>query len=161
MHAALEKHGIAFLYSLVSDYAHKSIVADIQEYEYTGSLRNTKEALSTLLDLYDSRGVSISPLALTQEEESELYNEVRQKAPKANLVIKGKAGVVDETRIGEVSVVVVTGSIQLWDVDKRVLLFDTLEVEAVAFDPLAEQARKKAFHRFGQISSSLLLSSFF
>ncbi len=158
---ALDKHGMDFSYSLISSFATKDIVADIREYEYTGTLRNTKEALSALLDLYDSRGVSISPMSLVQEEESELYDEVRLKAPGTNLVIKGKAGVVDETDIGDQSVVVVTGSVQLWDMDTGVLLSDTLEVEAVAFDPEAEEAKKKAFRRFGQISSSLLLSSFF
>ena len=158
---ALARHGIEFPYSLISAFATKKIVADIREYEYTGTLRNTKEALSAFLDLYDSRGVSISPLSLVQEEEFEIYEEVRLKAPGTNLVIKGKAGVVDETRIGDQSVVVVTGSVQLWNMDKSVLLSDTLEVEAVAYAPLAEDAKEKAFLRFGQISSSLLLSSFF
>lgn len=158
---ALDRHGIEYSYSLVSDLASKKIVADILEYDYTGSLRNTKEALSALLDLYKSRGVSISPLALAQEEEAELYEEVRLKAPKTNLVVKGKAGVVDETQIGDQSVVVVNGSIQVWSMDKSVMLVDTMEVEAVAFAPLMEEARRKAFHRFGQISSSLLLASFF
>lgn len=158
---ALEMHGIEFPYALVSGYASKKIVADIREYEYTGTLRNTKEALTALLDLYDSRGVPISPLSLEQEEEAELYEEVRLKANGTNLVINGKAGVVDETQIGDQGVVVVTGSLQLWDMNKRVLLADTLEVEAVAFAPLLEEAKSKAFRRFGQISSSLLLSSFF
>ena len=158
---ALDKHGIDFTYSLISAFAPKKIVADIREYEYTGALRNTKDALSAFLDLYDSRGVAISPLAIAQEEESEIYDEVRLKAPGTNLVLKGKAGIVDETKIGKQHVVVVTGSVQLWDMDKNMLLSDTLEVEAVAFASLAEDAKKKAFSRFGQISSSLLLPSFF
>ncbi|HHT79977.1 MAG TPA: hypothetical protein GXZ69_01880 [Spirochaetales bacterium] len=158
---ALDKHGIDFSYSLVSGFASKKIIGDIREYEYTGTLRNTKEALSALLELYDSRGVTISPVSLIQEEEGDLYDEVALKAPGTNLVVRGKAGVVDESQIGDQSVVVVTGSIQLWDMSKRLLLSDTLEVEAVAFAPLAEDAKKKAFRRFGQISSSLLLSSFF
>ena len=161
LQVALNKSGIDFSYSLISTFATKKIVADIREYEYTGTLRNTKEALSSFLALYDSRGVAISPLSLTQEEESEIYDEVRLKVPGTNLVVKGKAGVVDETRIGDQSVVVVTGSVQMWDMDRRVLLSDTLEVEAVAFDPLPEEAKAKAFRRFGQISSSLLLPSFF
>lgn len=158
---ALDRHGLDFPYSLISAFATKKIVADIREYEYTGSLRNTQEALSAFLDLYDSRGVAMSALSLEQEEESEIYDEVRLKEPGANLVVKGKAGVVDETRIGEESVVVVTGSVQVWDMDKGVLLSDTLEVEAVAFSPLPEEAKRKAFRRFGQISSSLLLPLFF
>ncbi|HKL59656.1 MAG TPA: hypothetical protein VJ863_07145 [Sphaerochaeta sp.] len=158
---ALDKHGIDFPYSLVSAFATKKIVADIREYEYTGTLRNTKEALSAFLTLYDSRGVAISPMALVQEEISDILGEVRLKTPGTNLVVSGKAGVVDETRIGDQSVVVVTGSVQVWNMDKGVLLSDTLEVEAVAFAPLSEEAKKKAFLRFGQISSSLLLSSFF
>lgn len=158
---ALAKHGIDFPYSLISDFAKKSIVADIREYEYTGTLRNTKEALSTFLDLYDSRGIPMKPMALSEEEETEIYREVRLKAPGTNLIVNGKAGVVGETSIGDQSVVVVTGSVQLWDMDKGVLLSDTLEVEAVAFSPLAEDAKREAFHRFGQISSSLLLPSFF
>ncbi len=157
----LDKHGIDFPYALKSAYSGKNIIADIREYEYTGTLRNTKEALSALLDLYDSRGVSIKALALEQEEESELFSEVRLQAPRTNLVIRGKAGVVGETFIGEQNVVVVTGSVQLWDMDKGVMLSDTLEVEAVAYSPLAEDAKRKAFRRFGQISSSLLLPSFF
>lgn len=161
LHEALDKHGIDFPYSLVSAFATKKIVADIREYEYTGTLRNTKEALSAFLALYDSRGVAMSPLALAQEEMADLFDEVRQKAPGTNLAVRGKAGVVDETRIGDQSVVVVTGSVQVWNMDKGVLLSDTLEVEAVAFAPLSEEAKKKAFLRFGQISSSLLLSSFF
>ncbi|MDY0287381.1 MAG: hypothetical protein RBR15_00990 [Sphaerochaeta sp.] len=158
---ALDRHGIAFPYSLVSGFASKNIVADISEYEYAGTLRNTKGALSALLDLYGSRGVPIKALSLAQEEQYELYEEVLLLAPGTDLVIKGKAGVVDETRIGDQSVVVVTGSVQLWSVDKGTLLADTLEVEAVAFAPLEEEAKKEAFRRFGQISSSLLLSSFF
>lgn len=161
LQAALDKSGIDFPYSLKSPFATKKIVADIREYEYTGALRNTKEALSAFLDLYDSRGVSISPVALVQEETSELFDEVRLKAPGSHLVLRGKAGVVEETHIGEQSVVVVTGSVQLWDMEKKVLLSETLEVEAVAFAPLAEDAKKKAFSRFGQISSSLLLPAFF
>lgn len=161
LRAALDKHGIDFPYSLISAFATKKIVADIREYEYTGTLRNTKEALSAFLDLYDSRGVAISPMSLEQEEESEIYSEVRQKEPGTNLVVKGKAGVVEETRIGDQNVVVVTGSVQLWNMDKGLLLSDTLEVEAVAFAPLPEEAKQKAFRRFGQISSSLLLPSFF
>jgi len=34
-------------------------------------------------------------------------------------------------------------------------------VEAVAYAPLPEEAKAKAFRRFGQISASLLLPSFF
>lgn len=158
---ALERHGLEFSYSLVSRFATKKIVGDIREYEYTGTLRNTKEALSALLGLYDSRGVTITPMALAQEEESELYEEVRKIAPGTHLIVKGKAGVVDETQIGDQVVVVVTGSLQLWDAQQRTLLSNTLEVESVAYAPNAEEAKMKAFLRFGQISSSLLLSSFF
>jgi len=161
LQVALDNHGIDFPYSLISAFATKKIMADILEYEYTGTLRNTKEALSAFLDLYDSRGVAISSLSLAQEEAVDIFEEVRLKAPGTNLVVKGKAGVVDEARIGDQSVVVVTGSVQLWNMDKSVLLSDTLEVEAVAFDPLPEEAKAKAFRRFGQISSSLLLPSFF
>jgi len=161
LYVALDKHGIDFSYSLISALAKKKIVADIREYEYTGTLRNTKEALSAFLDLYDSRGVAISPLSLAQEEVADIFAEVRQKAPGTNLVVKGKAGVVDETRIGDQIVVVVTGSVQLWNMDKNMLISDTLEVEAVAFATLPEEAKSKAFRRFGQISSSLLLPSFF
>jgi len=161
LYAALDKHGIDFSYSLISALAKKKIVADIREYEYTGTLRNTKEALSAFLDLYDSRGVAISPLSLAQEEVADIFAEVRQKAPGTSLVVKGKAGVVDETRIGDQIVVVVTGSVQLWNMDKNMLISDTLEVEAVAFATLPEEAKSKAFRRFGQISSSLLLPSFF
>jgi len=161
LYVALDKHGIGFSYSLISALAKKKIVADIREYEYTGTLRNTKEALSAFLDLYDSRGVAISPLSLAQEEVADIFAEVRQKAPGTSLVVKGKAGVVDETRIGDQIVVVVTGSVQLWNMDKNMLISDTLEVEAVAFATLPEEAKSKAFRRFGQISSSLLLPSFF
>ncbi len=161
LQTALDEHGIDFPYSLISGYATRTIAADIREYEYTGTLRTTKEALTALIDLYDSRLVTIRALDLSQEEETELYDEVLLKAPGTQLVLNGKAGVVDETRIGDQSVVVVTGSVQLWDVERRTLLSDTLEVEAVAYATLPEDAKKKAFLRFGQISSSLLLPSFF
>ncbi|HKL60353.1 MAG TPA: hypothetical protein VJ863_10665 [Sphaerochaeta sp.] len=161
LEVAIDSHGLDFSYSLVSPFATKSIVADIREYEYTGTLRNTQEALSAFLDLYESRGLTITAVNLAQEEEGELYDEVRLKAPGTDLIIKGKAGVVGETQIGDQNVVVVTGSVQLWNMGKGVLLSDTLEVEAVAYAPIAEDAKRKAFSRFGQISSSLLLSSFF
>ncbi len=161
LEVALQDHGLDYAYSLISAYAAKNIVADIREYEYTGTLRKNQEALSAFLDLYDSRGVTIKAVHLTQEEENELFEEVRLLAPGTHLVVNGKAGVVGETKIGDQNVVVVTGSVQLWDMNKLILLSDTLEVEAVAYSPLAEDAKEKAFRRFGQISSSLLLPSFF
>ncbi len=161
LYEALQRHGIEYAYSLVSSIASKTLVADVREYEYAGSLRTSKEALSALIDLYKGRGVPILPLSLEQDEMPELYDEVRLVVPEANVVLLGKAGVVDETQIGDQNVVVVTGSIQLWNIDKRSLVADTLEVEAVAYDPLLEEAKKEAFRRFGQISSSLLFSSFF
>lgn len=159
--AAMEKQGILFPYSLVSSLANKTIVADIQEYEYNGTQRPGKQALGSLLDLYGSRGLSITATSLVGEEQQELFDEVQKKAPSANMVVKGKAGVAEETVVGDQHVVVVTGSVQVWDLKKKTMVGNTLEVEAVAFAALSEDAKQEAFRRFGMISSSLLLATFF
>lgn len=161
LETALSECSLEFHYSLVSKSSSKRIIADIHEYEFTGALRDSKISLHALQDIYKERGINITASSLSQEDETDLFAEISQKGIATELVLQGKAGVVDETIIGDQTVVVVNGNVQLWDVESKLMLGETLEVEAVAFAPEAEEAKRKAFLRFGQISSALLLRLFF
>ncbi|AEV30252.1 hypothetical protein SpiGrapes_2491 [Sphaerochaeta pleomorpha str. Grapes] len=147
---------VSFAYSLVSPLQASGIFADIHEYSSQGELLPSHVATEAMCNEFSIDSIYVEPTYVVSSEGKELISEIGKLGKDAKFFMLGRVGVVDEQLFGQKNTVVVSGTVQLWNLESGKILGDTLDIEAVAFDNDLSKARDEAFRKFGMISSYLL-----
>jgi hypothetical protein len=158
---SISENRVSFAYSLVSPLQNSGIFANIHEYTAKGELRASHVATEAMCSEFSIDSIYVEPKYVVASEETELLAEVKKLDKKAKYFLLGRVGVVDEQLFEDKNTVVVSGSVQLYNLDSGKTVGDTLEIEAVAFDNDLEKARDEAFRKFGMIASYLLTQYLF
>lgn len=152
----ISENRVSFAYSLVSPLQDSGILADIHEYSFKGELLPSHVATEAMCSEFSIDSIYVEPTYVGASDGKELNAEIGKLGKKAKYFMLGRVGVVDEQLFGQKNTVVVSGTVQLWDLATGKILADTLDIEAVAFDNDLSKARNEAFRKFGMISSYLL-----
>ncbi|WP_320129561.1 hypothetical protein [uncultured Sphaerochaeta sp.] len=154
--AAVDANRVSFAYSLVSPLQDGGLLADIHEYSIKGELLTSRTATEAMCSELSIDSVFADSQMVEATEGTDLKAEIAKLNKQARYFLLGKVGIIDEQLLGGKYTVVVSGSVQIWDLSKSESIADTREIEAVAFDVDPSKARGEAFRRFGMIASSLL-----
>ncbi len=153
--SALDSCRMEMPYHLASPLEGRLTVAEIQEFSQNGSRLEQSTALDSFASELQLDGISLSRVDLSEVEVQEQLKLLEQTQPDASLAFLGSVGVAVVDTVQQHVVVVVSGRVQLLDIASQAVLHDSQAVEAVAVGATLEEARDKAFQRFGSIAAYL------
>ncbi|MFA5699557.1 MAG: hypothetical protein WC954_07500 [Sphaerochaeta sp.] len=151
---ALAQVTIPFAYALKS--SSEVIDLALSEYSITGDLLSTTVASKTFVERARDDGMVLNPIFLDRGSDDDVDEMLQRLNAPNRIVIIGSVGVLSvDHALGE-DIVVVSGSVLLYDQSRRVVLYDSKDIEAVGWGTGQGEAMAKAFEHFGSIAEYLI-----
>jgi hypothetical protein len=153
---AIASTSLNISYELENPLLGERVLAEIQEYSIEGGrVVGGITALTAFEALMEESGIAVEQVDLEEAEVEEQLQEIASQVSNSALVYLGSVSSVREDRLGSRSIVVVSGRIRLYRIGVESPIYDTQEVEAVGSGSTIQEARQRAFERFGTIAASL------
>jgi|GEM_PF-5293572 len=151
--------GISF--SVLPEMLRGNVGAAILEYDRGGDQRERSNSLDTLMEIFSQDDISISemPIMPVSSEQQALEYLREQSGGQFTAGIVGSVEIISVVTSGQRIVATAQGKAQLVEAATLNVRANTNTVVANGIGSTTEEAKQKAFNRFGEITASILLTN--